>query len=274
MKIKVLVDNNASVKLKGEWGLSYYIEDEGKKILFDVGTSDLFIKNADELGIDLMDLDYIVFSHGHFDHTWGLPHLIRRYMEQGIEKDDRPIFVAHPLAFYPKYNVTDKENGSLIGVEEIKRHFNTKFTKIPLKLTENITYLGEIKRINNFEGQNILGKYYKDGKYYDDYMIDDTALVYEKNHEIIIITGCSHSGICNIIENALYYSQGNNIVDLIGGLHLINPESDIINKTLDYIKSKSIEKIHPCHCTDLKSKIELSSVANVCELSVGSILKY
>lgn len=73
MKLTVLVDNNTFVDeyLIGEPGVSYYIECDGKKILFDLGYSDVFLKNAQTLKIDLSDIDDLVISHGHNDHTWG-----------------------------------------------------------------------------------------------------------------------------------------------------------------------------------------------------------
>jgi len=76
--MNVLVENNTLIDLyfKGEPGVSYYLEADGKKILFDTGYSDLFIENAKKMDIDLLDLDYLVLSHSHLDHTWGLQHLI------------------------------------------------------------------------------------------------------------------------------------------------------------------------------------------------------
>jgi 7,8-dihydropterin-6-yl-methyl-4-(beta-D-ribofuranosyl)aminobenzene 5'-phosphate synthase len=106
MKLTVLVDNNTLIDryFYGEPGVSYFIEDEGNKILFDLGYSDVFIKNAQKLNIDLLNLDFVVLSHGHLDHTWGLDPLIRLYTEAIIENlnHKNPIIIAHPLTFYSK----------------------------------------------------------------------------------------------------------------------------------------------------------------------------
>jgi len=83
MKLNVLVDNNTLIDryFLGEPAVSYFIENNGDRILFDAGYSDIFIKNAIKMGIDLLDLDFIVLSHAHLDHTWGLGHLVQYYAE-------------------------------------------------------------------------------------------------------------------------------------------------------------------------------------------------
>jgi len=106
MKLTVLVDNNTLIDryFIGEPGVSYLIEEEGKKILFDVGYSGAFIMNAEKLAVDLLDVDFLVLSHGHLDHTWGLMPLLRLYTEGMIEglKVSKPTLVAHPLTFSTK----------------------------------------------------------------------------------------------------------------------------------------------------------------------------
>lgn len=74
--------------------------------------------------------------------------------------------------------------------------------KEPIKVSKHITFLGEIPQINCFESRKPIGKQVVDEELVDDYVLDDTALVYKNQNGIYIITGCSHSGICNIIEYA------------------------------------------------------------------------
>jgi len=87
MKLTVLVDNNTLIDhyFLGEPGISFLIQDQDKQILFDVGYSDAFIQNAEKMKFDLLQSDYIVLSHGHLDHTWGLDPLIKLYSEAKIE---------------------------------------------------------------------------------------------------------------------------------------------------------------------------------------------
>ena len=88
MNLKVLVDNNALIDryFLAEPGLSFYINDEGHEVLFDLGYSDIFIQNAEKMGVNLLQISDIVISHGHLDHTWGLEPLARRLNEARFEK--------------------------------------------------------------------------------------------------------------------------------------------------------------------------------------------
>jgi 7,8-dihydropterin-6-yl-methyl-4-(beta-D-ribofuranosyl)aminobenzene 5'-phosphate synthase len=81
LELSVLVDNNTLIDryFQGEPGVSYHLQDGGTNILFDAGYSDAFIRNAEKMGIHLLDIDVVVLSHGHLDHTWGLYHLIKLY---------------------------------------------------------------------------------------------------------------------------------------------------------------------------------------------------
>ncbi|MFW5891209.1 MAG: MBL fold metallo-hydrolase [bacterium] len=276
MKLKVLVDNNTITDkyFCGEPGVSYLIEDEGKKILFDLGYSDTFIKNANKLDEDLQDLDFVVVSHGHLDHTWGLKHLIEKFNEWETEKINfkKPTLVAHPLAFNYK-ELKGRCIGSLIEKKVLEKFFELKLTREPFWLTDNLVFLGEIERTNSFENIDALGDIFIDSRMRDDYLLDDSALAYKNDKGTFVITGCSHAGICNIIEYSKKITEKENILDVIGGFHLLNPEENLITETLEYFKGLTIEKAHPCHCVDLKSKIKISKVINIKEVGSGLIIE-
>ncbi|MHC1685814.1 MAG: MBL fold metallo-hydrolase [Clostridiaceae bacterium] len=263
MKLRVLVDNNTYIDqyYYGEPAVSYYIEDEGSKILFDVGYSDLFIKNSKKLGIDLENVTTIAISHGHDDHTRGL-----RYFFQKNYKNNVSIF-AHPDAF--KEKVFDGlKICSPILEDRLKEKCNLVLSKEPIKISKNITLLGEIPRLNDFEERKPIGKQLEEKKYVDDYLKDDTALVYKSEKGIYIITGCSHSGICNIIEYAKEVCKDNRVLGVIGGFHLFNV-NDIVSKTIEYFKKNNIKELYPCHCTSFAVKAEINKTLSVKEVGVG-----
>ncbi len=278
MKLTILVDNNTIIDryLKGEPGLSFLIEENGKKILFDTGYSEIFIENAIKMNYDLLDIDYIVFSHSHLDHTWGINFLIKYYTEIFIEgrKYKKPELVTHPDTFKTRVMGDINEIGTLLAREKIKQHFTLNLSKEPFWLTENLVFLGEIARNNDFEAQEPVGKIIEDNNMQDDYVREDSALAYKKKEGIVVITGCSHAGICNIIEKAKKVCNREKIIDVIGGFHLLNPAKKQLNGTLNYMKNNRPEVIHPCHCTDLATKIALANVVNVKEVGVGLKLKY
>lgn len=278
MKLTVLVDNNTLIDryFLAEPALSFFIEDGDTRILFDTGYSDAFIKNADKMRIDLRNLNYVVLSHGHVDHTWGLTHLIRLHMEaknEGIAQNT-PRIIGHPLVFNSKLFDPIGEIGSILSEDKLSRHFPIQCTKEPLWLTDKLVFLGEIKRIFNFEGQDSIGQVVTDQGIMNDFVRDDTAIVYKSSKGLVIIAGCAHSGICNIIEYAKEICQEERIVDIIGGFHLLNPTKEQLNHTVHYIKDLKPTKLHACHCTDLHSKIALSTVASLQEVGVGLKLSY
>jgi len=278
MKLTILVDNNTFIDryFFGEPGVSYFIEDGNTRILFDVGYSDIFIKNAQKMKIDLLNLDFLVISHGHIDHTGGLESLIKIHTEAILEKLNlkKPIVVAHSDAFLTKIVAGLPEAGSLISEEKLSRHYKMKLSKIPVWLTDKIVFLGEIERKNNFEAKSPIGKIIKPDSIEDDFLLDDSALVYKSKNGLIIITGCSHSGICNIIEYAKKVCKDDRIINVIGGFHLLNPSQKQLKGTLDYIKKLNLKRMHACHCTDLNSKVALSKIVKIEEVGVGLKLKY
>lgn len=278
MKLTVLVDNNTFIDhyFCGEPGVSYFIQEGESNIIFDVGYSDMFLKNAGKLNINLNNLDFVVFSHGHIDHTWGLPHLISLFTENTLEKIKyiKPEIVAHPLTFLDKQFSENEEIGSLISEEKLKKHFTLKLSKTPVWITEKLVFLGEIERKTNFENKTPIGKAKCNDSYIDDYVLDDSALVYKATKGLVIITGCSHSGICNIIEYAKKVCKENRIADIIGGFHLLNSTEEVLRDTCDYMRDNKVGQLHPAHCTDLKAKIELSKVTRVKEVGVGLVIEY
>ena len=278
MKLTVLVENNTLIDryFEGEPGVSYFLEADGKRILFDVGYSDLFFKNAKKMDIDLLNLDYLVLSHSHLDHTWGLSPLIKKYTEAIIEEKSykKPEIITHPETFIPRTLGELGQIGSMISKNQLSYHFPLNLSKNPVWLTDNLVFLGEIERNNNFEAQNPIGKIIKNDKKEDDYIREDSALVYKSKKGLIIITGCSHAGICNIIEKAKRVCDKEKIVDIIGGFHLQNPSKKQIKGTKDYLRELKPENVHASHCTDLQSKIKLAEVVNLEEVGVGLTLKY
>ena len=215
MRLKVLVDNYTYIDeyYFGEPGVSYYIEDEDESILFDVGYSDIFLKNAASMDIDLEKVSTHVLSHGHNDHTRGLKYL--------FEEDRKMKFsiVAHLDTFNEKV-FAGESIGAPFSKTEMKALSHLSLTRKPLKITKNITFLGEIPRVFPFEKAEALGQEKKNGKWQDDYLLDDSALVYQGEEGLFIITGCSHSGICNIIEYAKKVTEAKRMCGLLGGLHL------------------------------------------------------
>lgn len=263
MKLIVLVDNNTYIDqyYYGEPAVSYYIEDEEKRILLDMGYSDLLLRNADALGVVLDSITTIAISHGHDDHTRGLKYYFEQKHRGNIS------VVAHPDAFNEKI-LDNLMIGSPLMKEELKEKCNLILAREPVSLSKHITFLGEIPQTNDFEQRKPIGTQIVDKTSADDYILDDTALVYKSNNGIYIITGCSHSGICNIIEYAKEVCNDNRVLGVIGGFHLFEV-NERVHKTIDYLKKNNIKELYPCHCTSFAVRAEIHNTIPVKEVGVG-----
>lgn len=273
MRLKVLIDNNTLIDryFIGEPGVCYHIETDGKKLLFDLGYSNAFIQNATKMGIDLKALDLIVLSHSHLDHTWGMEPLIKFYNEEKMEGRTykRPVLIAHPDIFVSRTFNGEDEFGMNMDIEKVRRYMEDGMSRNPVWLTDKLVFLGEIPRQNAFEALQSIGQIIVNDVLIEDYSRDDSALCYKSKNGLVIITGCSHSGICNIIEYARQICDEHRIVDVIGGFHLQNPLEHQMEGTVKYFETLGVNAIHACHCTDLKSKVRLAEVVEVVEVGVG-----
>lgn len=259
MKLTVLTENTASGKFLAEHGLSYLIEYNGEKVLFDTGHSDVFLKNAKLLNINLDEVETVVLSHGHWDHGNGLKYLKNKKL------------ICHPYAFIKRYR---KSDGNYIGLNTCFLDLNKKFklidTRKPYYITNEILFLGETPRLNSFESQttSFMDEYDK-----DDFVKDDSALVIIKNNELIIVSGCAHSGIVNIIDYAKKTTGVNKVKTVIGGFHLKTNDLQT-QKTIAYLKEQNITEIHPSHCTELPALCEIQKSFGCLQIKTGMTFNF
>ncbi len=272
MKLQILVDNVANAG-QAEWGFSCLIEeDQEQRVLLDTGASSLFMQNAKLLGLDLLNLDYVVLSHGHWDHTWGLETLIKHYIKN--PESERPCLVAHPQVFERTLNPKGAENGPLVSQSDLQGRFPLKLSQEPLWLSKRLLWLGEIERQFAFEYVEPKGKRLTESGTTPDHSPDDSALAYLADEGLVIITGCSHSGICNIIEQARHLTGESRVLDIVGGTHLLLYSRGRMTETLEYLRRVKPEQLHIGHCTSLSAKVELATVSDLKELFVGLELEY
>jgi 7,8-dihydropterin-6-yl-methyl-4-(beta-D-ribofuranosyl)aminobenzene 5'-phosphate synthase len=258
MRLFVLNDNAAGNNCEAEHGLSFLVESE-KKILFDVGPSDVFLRNAKKLGIKLDDVDSIVLSHGHWDHGNGLEFIKNKKL------------ICHPECFIKRFSKKDDSSiGLPFTLEEAKKKFDLILSKEPHKISENIIFLGEVPRLNNFEAKKT--SFHKEGNE-EDFVIDDSAIAIKSDKGLIIIAGCSHAGICNIIEYAKKITGLKKVHAVIGGFHLKEVD-EVTNKTIEYFQQEKIERIYPSHCVYPPVLEKFSEVLNAGRIKSGDIIDF
>jgi 7,8-dihydropterin-6-yl-methyl-4-(beta-D-ribofuranosyl)aminobenzene 5'-phosphate synthase len=225
MTINLLCENQVGHKgarvCRGEWGFSALLESKDHKILFDTGHSDLYWKNAEALKLDLQSVDIVVFSHYHWDHTDGIVH------HHFLNKKS--------LLIHPDLQEKLSERTKKTVLDD----FNIIPSRKTYKITEDIIFLGEIPRKMSFEK----------GTYKDDPMKDDTALAIKTSRGVVVLTGCSHSGICNICEYAKEVTHSP-LHSVIGGFHLMSDDRETVKQTISYFKKEAPQSLYPMHCVD------------------------
>ena len=265
INITVLNDDRCeNKKCLTSHGFSLLLENNDLKILFDVGQDDLFIKNAESLNIDLKDIDFIVLSHGHYDHSVGLKFF-----------NDKVKLICHPdCVVWRKSKRTSVYNGIPFSKEELEAKFDVIFTKEPYFITKDIAFLGQIERKNKFECKKF-PSILKDGS--DDIALDDTGLIINTEKGLIVISGCGHSGICNTIEQAKKITNKSKVYAVIGGFHLKEID-DQVEKTIEYFKNEKINKLYLGHCnSDLVCnyfKERMHNIADVKVIGAGMSIKF
>ena len=258
MKLTVLTENSAGAKFGAEHGLSYFIEVGDEKILFDTGHSDLFLRNAELLNLDLeTEVNTIVLSHGHWDHGDGLQYLKKKTL------------ITHPASFTIRYRKNDHSSvGLKLSQEEIAANFDLITSEKPYFIKPGIVFLGEIPRLNNFESETTS---FVDDKGQEDYVPDDSGLAIIQNNGLVIISGCAHSGICNMIEYARSVTGVRDIKAVIGGFHLKH-KSHQTKRTIHYMKENGISMVFPSHCTELPALSAFYDAFKITQLKTGMIL--
>ncbi|MFP4023671.1 MAG: MBL fold metallo-hydrolase [Thiohalospira sp.] len=261
MQISVLTENAATGKFLAEHGLSYFIEHDDTQVLFDAGHSDVFLKNAERFQIEVERIKTVVLSHGHWDHANGLKFL----KNKGL--------ICHPEVFHQRFRKGETENiGIDLSIDELQKRFDITTSRKPFPITHDIIFLGEIPRLNSFEAQTT-PFVYKNGD--EDFVIDDSGLVIKINQgqELVLISGCAHSGICNMMEYAKEITGINKFRAVIGGFHL-KQHNKQTQQTIKYLKAQDIQEIFPSHCTELPALCAFYNAFNIKHLKSGMKLKF
>ncbi|MDD3891774.1 MAG: MBL fold metallo-hydrolase [Bacteroidales bacterium] len=257
MKVSILVDNIPGPNTLAEHGLSYLIEYEDKKILFDTGQTDLFLRNAEIMNLDIKDVHQIVLSHGHYDHGNGLNHI------------NGGNLICHPGCFVKRYK---KDGDAYIGLKNdedtIRDKFNLLTTAQPHQIFDGAYFLGEIPRITDFESKTT-SFVFEDGT--PDYVMDDSALAFRVKNGVFVITGCGHAGIVNTLEHAKKVTGQTSIAGIMGGFHL--KENNLqTQKTIEYLKENHIKRVYPSHCTATHVVEDFRKIFNGLQIKTGDIL--
>lgn len=269
VKIIPIVENTTiNKKYKAKHGISFYIETNKYKILFDTGPNKVLIKNAEKLGIDLSLVDIVIISHGHTDHGGGLKYFleINKTAKIYIQKNAFEKYYTKIINI-PIYIGLDND---LINNEQIILVDGNYKINEQLSLISNI-----IKKTFHMKSNDaLLTKV--NNKFQKDPFIHEQSLIIENNDKSVLITGCSHQGVIDIQEESERIIK-RNIDNVIGGFHIFNPinrryENPDIIKNMGLMMKAKNTRYYTCHCTGKKGYEKMKEILleDINYLSVGS----
>lgn len=251
IKITTLIENSLgeNQSLQNEHGLSFFIDIEGnncQKILFDTGQSNTFITNAQKLGVDLTTTDRVVLSHSHYDHTGGFVDFIKSY------GSDFQLYVG-PGFFTPKY-ANNNRIWKFLGNNFEQEDLEDRGIKIEHLYKETTELVKGVYVMTNFTQTNTFEKassrfYIRNGNDYKrDFFTDEVVLVLEAKAGLIVLLGCSHPGVVNILE-AVQNRLNKPLHCVMGGTHLVGASKERLDESIKYLQKLELPFLGLSHCT-------------------------
>jgi len=247
-RVLILVENHSGYRqgLVGVHGFSAILDTGDNVILIDTGpNADVLLNNMETLGYDPKDIDYVVLTHGHYDHTGGLKGLVEA-------RKGETIVIAHPDVFSDKFSIEGRRI-RYIGIpfsreELVSLGARFLLTRNSLKIAEGVMFSGEIPREY---WTRTTGHVVVNGNLVEDPLLDDISVILELERGLVVISGCGHSGLKNIVTHAK--RLGNKpVMAIVGGYHLIGSKEDILSDVVKFIGDEGIEKAFLGHCTGIK----------------------
>jgi 7,8-dihydropterin-6-yl-methyl-4-(beta-D-ribofuranosyl)aminobenzene 5'-phosphate synthase len=241
----------------GEHGFSAFIETGKSNYLFDTGSGRSIVPNSLALNKDLKSIRKIFLSHGHYDHTGGLSEVLKLKGKVDVH--------SHPHVFLDRFAVLKEEGREIkrfIGIHYKRSYleslganfvFNTDFTEIE----KGLFLTGEVPRQTNFEKADPRLFSETDGSMTHDLFLDDQSLILDTDKGIVLILGCAHSGMINIINHVINKMGKEKFHSILGGTHLdfLTPEQ--LEESIKSLKRMEIGKIGVSHCTGMRAAFRL-----------------
>jgi 7,8-dihydropterin-6-yl-methyl-4-(beta-D-ribofuranosyl)aminobenzene 5'-phosphate synthase len=260
LKITALVTNVAGNPHEGdgEWGYSALVEVDGHKILYDTGASpDLVLKNATALKVDLHDVEDVVLSHNHWDHVSGLMSLRRELMKTNPRAMSR-VHVGARI-FEPRLDPAGENHNGLSTIKDEYPATGGVFVvhDKPIEIFPGVWFTGPVPRVHDEKNWSP-GLSLKTAQgLVEDNVPEDSALVFNTENGLVILSGCAHAGIVNIADYSVTLVSGKPVLAVVGGLHLFSASEQAVAWTGESLKRYDVRYLLAGHCTGIESTYRL-----------------
>ncbi len=261
IRITTLAENTAGwVNVVGEWGLSMLVETDDCVVLSDAGTSEAVARNARALSVSLTAVDAVVFSHGHFDHTGGLPYLLP-LIHKPVDVMGHPGIWDRKYAYHPGRKVCQYNTGveyEYIGIPYVREEaekWGARFVlgTEPVWLSEAVVTSGEVPMRMEYEVVDPMLKVLEEGKFEPDPLLDDQSIYIKTGKGLVAVLGCAHRGVVNHLLRGQELTGLDRVHAVIGGTHLMRASDDRIERTVAELRRMGVEFVAASHCTGLRA---------------------
>lgn len=238
----------------GEWGFAALVEVDGKRILFDTGANDDTVqRNLKVMGLDLSDVEMVVLSHNHWDHTTGLLTLRRQFAAKTPRALSK-VYAGTGL-FWPRITPSGQLDDRMI---RIKRDFEATGGRVidvakPIEILPGVWLTGPVPRIHPERNWSNVGKVRTATGDVEDTVPEDMTLVFQTDKGLVYLFGCGHAGVINTLAHARKTIDPAPVKAVIGGLHLFAATDQHLAWTAGQLKSFGVQQLVGAHCTGIES---------------------
>lgn len=259
LKITILSTMLADGPALGEWGFAALVEVDGHRLLFDTGAhSDVVLKNAQALHVDLTTIPDVVLSHSHWDHVGGLLTL-RNSVLPGAPTALAQVHVGAGM-FLPRHeDGLPAEANPMLVIKPQYENTGGRFIEHdgPVQLYPGVWLTGPVPRKHPERNWSGNGTVETAAGIKEDNIPEDSALIFDTGQGLVVLTGCGHAGVVNIVEYARTIVRPARVHALIGGVHLFNANDKTLAWTSDRLREFGVDNLIGAHCTGIETVYRL-----------------
>jgi 7,8-dihydropterin-6-yl-methyl-4-(beta-D-ribofuranosyl)aminobenzene 5'-phosphate synthase len=248
----------------GEWGFAALVEVDGRRLLFDTGANeDTVQRNLKALGIDLANVDTVILSHNHADHTTGLLSLRRQYSTTS-PSTIRTLYAGRGI-FWPRLTTNGRVDERLLSVRRDFEALGGRVIEVdqPLRLMPGVWLTGPVPRVHPERNWSGTGRVRSDKGDVEDTVPEDMTLVIQTADGLIFLFGCGHAGVVNTLEYVRASIDKAPVKAIIGGLHLFAADEKHLAWTASQFKRFGVQQLLGAHCTGVEAVYRLRDLAGL-----------
>lgn len=248
----------------GEWGFAALVEVDGRRLLLDTGAKpETILENARQLGIDLSDVTESVITHNHSDHTGGLLTL----RQELSKRNPRALSRVHVPAgiFQPRVNAAGVPSNGLLAVKAAYEASGGEFVThdAPVEILPGVWLTGPVPRPNPERNYDPAVRLQTPSGFTPDSVPEDASLVISSDEGLVVLTGCGHAGIVNIVEYARKIVPAARILAIVGGLHVFAATDAQLTWTAEKLRTYGLGYLLGAHCTGIEAVYRIRQIAGL-----------